>query len=66
MKSRRLIINTVRLNEIDDQINLVCFVFLALPPAEVFSFCLHTAFTELASTSDDSKTRDKVRKSAFL
>jgi hypothetical protein len=34
----------------------------ALPPAEVFSFSLHTALTELASTSDDLKTRDKVKK----
>ncbi|CAF4828998.1 unnamed protein product, partial [Rotaria sp. Silwood1] len=32
----------------------------ALPPAEVFSFCLHTALTELASTSDDTKTRDNI------
>jgi hypothetical protein len=32
----------------------------ALPPAEVFSFCFHTALTELASTTDDSKTRDKI------
>jgi len=26
----------------------------------VFSFCLHTALTELASTSEDAKTRDKI------
>ncbi|CAF1029135.1 unnamed protein product [Rotaria sordida] len=32
----------------------------ALPPAEVFSFCLHTALTELASTSEDVKTRDNI------
>ncbi|CAF4498382.1 unnamed protein product, partial [Rotaria sp. Silwood2] len=32
----------------------------ALPPAEVFSFCLHTALTELASTSEDAKTRDNI------
>ncbi|CAF0765748.1 unnamed protein product [Adineta ricciae] len=32
----------------------------ALPPAEVFSFCLHTSLTELAATSDDSKTRDRI------
>ncbi len=26
----------------------------------MFSFCLHTALTELASTSEDEKTRDKI------
>ncbi|CAF2105312.1 unnamed protein product [Rotaria magnacalcarata] len=31
-----------------------------LPPAEVFSFCLHTALTEIASTSHDAKTRDNI------
>ncbi|CAF1047050.1 unnamed protein product [Rotaria sordida] len=31
-----------------------------LPPAEVFGFCIHTALTELASTSDDLKIRDKI------
>ncbi len=37
------------------------FILLALPPAEVFSFCFHTALTELAATSEDVKTRDHVR-----
>lgn len=36
------------------------FFLIGLPPAEVFSFCLHTALTELAATSDDVKMRDKV------
>lgn len=35
-------------------------MFIGLPPAEVFSFCLHTALTELASTSQDVKTREEV------
>ncbi len=26
----------------------------------MFSFCLHTALTELASTSEDTKTSDKI------
>ncbi len=42
--------------------NKINHFLIALPPAEVFSFCLHTALTELSSTSDDSKTRDKVRR----
>ncbi|CAF3557038.1 unnamed protein product [Rotaria sp. Silwood1] len=31
-----------------------------LPPAEVFGFCIHTALTELASTSEDLQMRDKI------
>ncbi len=42
--------------------SFIFFFWIALPPAEVFSFSLHTALTELASTSDDLKTRDKVKK----
>ncbi|UJR22456.1 hypothetical protein I4U23_025514 [Adineta vaga] len=32
----------------------------ALPPAEVFSFCLHTILTELAATSEDAKSGNKI------
>jgi hypothetical protein len=39
---------------------------IVLPPAEVFSFCLHTALTELASTSEDAKTRDQVKYIKFI
>ncbi|CAF0893475.1 unnamed protein product [Adineta steineri] len=31
-----------------------------LPSAEVFSFVLHTILTELAATSDDAKSREKI------
>ncbi|CAF3629224.1 unnamed protein product, partial [Didymodactylos carnosus] len=31
-----------------------------LPPAETFSFCIHTALTELASITDDIKLKDKI------
>ncbi|CAF0823433.1 unnamed protein product [Adineta ricciae] len=31
-----------------------------LPPAEVFSFCLHTILTELAATSEDVKSGNKI------
>lgn len=41
---------------------LIFFLYLVLPPAEVFSFSLHTALTELAATSDDGKLRDKVNR----
>jgi hypothetical protein len=41
-------------------ITISLFFVIALPPAEVFSFCLHTILTELASTSDDDKSRDNV------